>query len=117
MEEEGDVIVVGRAEIDTRAPFRSIKEAVILFGEKVLVGEIYGNKLKEMKARAGETPSKIATVTAELEKTKQNLQKTKEESNMMSQRIKTLMTELEKAKRSCNISRRENSRNSGLILI
>lgn len=42
------VVVRGRVEIDMRQPFRSVKEAVMLFGEKVLAGEIHAKQLKEV---------------------------------------------------------------------
>ncbi|KAI3930933.1 hypothetical protein MKW92_049965 [Papaver armeniacum] len=106
--DEGTMVVRRpRSEIDTSAPFRSVKEAVMLFGERVLVGEVYANKLKELQGAAAtfqsdsinHGPSKLGTVTAELEETKQSLQKAREEGMLMANSLNSLQEELEKTKK------------------
>ncbi|XP_010531084.1 PREDICTED: WEB family protein At2g17940 [Tarenaya hassleriana] len=101
------IAVGGRAEIDTRAPFRSVREAVALFGEKVLAGEIYANKFQEVRtdvAIASPSPrSRIQALATDLEQTKQTLAKTLEQNSVLSHRIKALTQELEQARKEIQL--------------
>ncbi|KAJ4883857.1 WEB family protein [Raphanus sativus] len=84
-----------RAEIDTTAPFKTVKEAVALFGERVLASQVYSNHLKVMEGEKLEDPAKIET---ELEETKHNLKRAKEESMQMRNSLSSLKEELERTK-------------------
>ncbi|KAL9299788.1 WEB family protein [Arabidopsis thaliana] len=113
--ERGNVWRSGRAEIETKAAFGSVKEAVAMFGEKVLAGKIYATRLREIRTKeTNSTPSSLSrlpSLTLELEQTKQTLTRTLQLNTSLSNRIKTLTQELELGKKEIQrLSRTRSSR-------
>ncbi|CAH1429870.1 unnamed protein product [Lactuca virosa] len=92
------MMMMKRAEIDTTAPFKSVKEAVALFGEKVLASGVYANKLKEIENNVKEYEKIPMPITIELEETKQRLEEAQEDRMLMATCLSSLQQELERTK-------------------
>lgn len=82
--------------------FRSVKEAVELYGQRILAPELYANVLRKMENEENEHENnllKIKSVRDELDIAKQNLEKAKERSVAMARSFSSLQEELEETKR------------------
>ncbi|VFQ81927.1 unnamed protein product [Cuscuta campestris] len=97
------------AEIDTSSPFRSVKEAVLLFGDTLLARQLYPNNAS-LQQKEEAVPPKLSSVRAELEETKQRLQKAKEESFVMATCLSSLQDELRRTKTELHLLKQQSQR-------
>ncbi|XP_057719458.1 WEB family protein At1g75720 [Arachis stenosperma] len=92
------MVATRKGEIDTKPPFRSVKEAVSLFADKLLYASQFKQSEAIMENRVIiDEPLSLSheAIEAELEETKQNLQKAKEETMSMAHCLSSLQEELE----------------------
>ncbi|CAN4122978.1 unnamed protein product [Withania somnifera] len=115
-ESKGGVTMTGKAEIDTRAPFRSVKEAVTLFGEKVLAGELYSaNKLKQKQDGVSEEDNDDPF--NELNETKQRLERAREERSVMATCLSSLEEELERTRQELDKLKIEQNESKKQVMV
>lgn len=87
-----------RAEIDTTRPFRSVREAVAVFGERFLASDIYIQKPPTILKHETSAPHKI-DFSSPTSTSSTQLNQAEEEDRVLANLVKRLEAELEETKR------------------
>ncbi|XP_078151876.1 WEB family protein At1g75720-like [Carex rostrata] len=91
-----------RVTIDMSVPFRSVKEAVALFGEGIIASQVITSQLSKMQTTRENTrcrSSCLDSIAIQLEEAKQEIKREQEKGAQMAMKILTIEEELKSTNR------------------
>lgn len=98
----------GRAEVDTSRPFQSVKEAVAVFGDRILAGEVYGSKSNNITPTARKSQQSSSGSFSSFDSSSSHL-KQEEDHEMPQASIKRLEAELIETRRELKLLKERES--------